>query len=122
MPTVRSQLVAILKPLLPNRWKIIPYATNIDAPTVPIVMFQLQQIEPTKEAPRASWTFTFALYLIVGHTDPEKAEDALDGNVETLWKALSGNSHLNPTIAKKVKVQELWLAYEITLEIIGDKE
>lgn len=120
--SVRDELEELIKPRIPTDWKLLPYQDNIDQPDTPTVMFKQLKIENTKEAPRGSWTFTFVLTLVDGRTDPEIAEPALDDEVETLWMILNSISSVNPTLAEKVLFQNAYLAYDITTEVLGQKE
>lgn len=120
--TVRDELESLLSPKLPKGWQLIPYQDNIDQPDHPVLMFKQLKIEPTKEMPRGSWTYTFVLTLIDGRTDPEKTEKALDDEVETLLVLLEGFSFLEPTQAEKVLFSERYLAYDITTIVLTTKQ
>lgn len=120
--SVRDVFVQMIEPNLPEGWRLIPYQDNIDRPDAPVVMFKQLKIEPNKAAPRGAWTYTFVLTLIDGRTDPAQAEPALDDEVDTLLVILDALSSINLTQAEKVLFGSDYLAYDITTEVLAQKE
>ena len=87
--TLRSDLAAQLKPVLPKAWKIIPYAANLDAQKGIVVLFSQTAVQNLEQAP-SFLSHTFSIFIIDPRTDPSTVEDSLDDSVgEVLW-ALKG--------------------------------
>lgn len=120
--SVRDQLAAALKPLLPKRWKLIPYQDSLDEISQTTVMFKLMKMENLKQAPLSHYSFTFLLTVIEPGSDMQKVETALDDHVEDLWQLLDmGLSWTAPQEATKVFYGSSNLAYDITTEVVCPK-
>jgi len=85
---VRKTLIDALKPLLPSDWRLIPYATNLDTISRPVVMLRLKTIEKLAQAPLSHRTATFTLTVIEPRTEPGPADDALDDKLIDLLAAI----------------------------------
>jgi len=86
--TVRSTVMAALKPLLPKSWALFEYNTNLDEITVPTVVLSFERYERSKVAPRAIRSATFVLTIVQPMIHPGPADDALDADVIDLLNAL----------------------------------
>lgn len=85
--SVRSDLAAVLTPLLPPEWKVIPYERDIDPPSTTVLMLRQSRIVWLSEAGRLAAVIT--LSVISNRTDNlENAEDDLDTQVNLLLDAL----------------------------------
>lgn len=122
--SVRSQLEAMLKPLLPKRWKLIPYQDNLDEISAVTVMFKLLKMENFKSAPLGAYNYTFSITIIEPGSDMSKVEAALDDHVEELWKLLDVHPQMQsvyPQEAVKVLYGATNLAYDITTDVTAFK-
>lgn len=121
--SVRTWLEGQLKPVLPASWRIIPnqrIPETIDRITV---MLSFTRIERLPEAPIGSLKNYVTITVADPHQDLVKAENALDDAVNELCTALDGLSdQLLWTGASKVLVKDLYWGWDITVEIITEKE
>lgn len=117
--SVRDELAAALKPLLPPQWRIVKVARNLDTISSPaVVMLKQLSFEPAPRAPRAEVVVSFVVTVIDPHEDAENAEVALDDSAIELFRQLQRITHLNPKRATKVTFQDKYLAYDIELELV----
>lgn len=120
--SVRDYLTAELTPLLPSTWKII---ANQRVPetfdTVAVILKHLH-IETLAEAPIGSLRNRVLITIADPHTDQVRAENALDEAVLELCTALDGHSRIIWTGADKVLVTDTYLGWDITVEVITEKE
>ena len=122
--SIRSDLAAALKPLLPARTKIIDTPRSIDGleSKTPVVMVYRETLA---KAPNAIGTYfnTFALWIISPGVDPIRAENALDDLLDEVVVALDQISWLNWTTAERsVFGDNQAPAYKVNLTVIGNKE
>lgn len=122
--TIRSDLAAALKPLLPARIKIIDTPRSIDGleSNKPVIMLYRETLA---KAPNAIGTYfnTFALWIISPAIDPVRAENALDDLLDEVVVALDQITWLNWTTAERsVFGDNQAPAYKVNLTIIGNKE
>jgi hypothetical protein len=121
--SVRSELAAALKPLLPASIKIIDVPRSIDgieAKRPVIVLFR----ESRAKAPNAMGDYfdTFALYVVTPGVDVRRSEDALDDTLDTVVDALDAIQWLNWSIAERsIFGDNQAPAYKITLTIAYNK-
>lgn len=122
MTTIRAQIEASLKPLLPKAWTIVPTQRTLDVFTKPVVMLKQDRIEHAPTAPLAAHLVSFIVTVADPNSDPAAAEDDLDAEVSELLLALGAIDYLNWTEAQKVLFQDRYLAYDITLQAITRKD
>jgi len=121
--SVRSELAAALKPLLPATVKIIDVPRSIDgmeAKRPVVLLFR----ESRAKAPNAMGDYfdTFALYVITPGVDTRRSEDALDDTLDAVIDALDQVKWLNWSIAERsVFGDNQAPAYKITLTIAYNK-
>lgn len=121
--SVRSELAAALKPLLPATVKIIDVPRSIDgmeAKRPVIVLFR----ESRSKAPNAIGDYfdTFALYVVTPGVDVRRSEDALDDTLDAVIDALDGVKWVQWTTAERsVFGDNQAPAYKITLTIVYNK-
>ncbi len=121
--SVRSELAAALKPLLPASVKIIDVPRSIDgmeAKRPVVLLFR----ESRAKAPNAMGDYfdTFALYVITPGVDTRRSEDALDDTLDAVIDALDQVKWLNWSIAERsVFGDNQAPAYKITLTIAYNK-
>lgn len=121
--SVRSELAAALKPLLPTTIKIIDVPRSIDgmeAKRPVVLLFR----ESRAKAPNAMGDYfdTFALYVIAPGVDTRRSEDALDNALDQVIDALDQIQWLNWSIAERsIFGDNQAPAYKITLTIAYNK-
>jgi hypothetical protein len=121
--SVRSELAAALKPLLPASVKIIDVPRSIDgmeAKRPVVLLFR----ESRAKAPNAMGDYfdTFALYVITPGVDTRRSEDALDDTLDAVIDALDQVKWLQWTTAERsVFGDNQAPAYKITLTIVYNK-
>ena len=116
--SVRADLAAALKPLLPRRWKIVDTSSNLDRLSIPVVMLKQLELEPAPRAPRSQVLVSYVVTIIDPHEGVENADAALDDGVIDLFRALQSIPFTNPTKATKVTFQDKYLAYDLTVEVV----
>lgn len=121
--SVRSELAAALKPLLPASIKIIDVPRSIDGIEAkrPVIMLYR---ESRAKAPNSMGDYfdTFALYVITPGVDTRRSEDALDNTLDQVVDALDQIKWLNWSIAERsVFGDNQAPAYKITLTIVYNK-
>lgn len=121
--SVRSELAAALKPLLPATVKIIDVPRSIDGMEAkrPVVMLFR---ESRAKAPNAIGDYfdTFALYVVTPGVDTRRSEDALDDTLDAVIDALDGVKWVQWTTAERsVFGDNQAPAYKITLTIVYNK-
>lgn len=117
MATMRAQVKGWLVPVLPKRWKIIPSQRNYDALAVPSIILKQAGLDPHPAAPQSYHLTRMVITLADPHTDIDKAEDALDANLELLLAAIKKQPLMRFTTAEKVGLSEKYIAYDVTVEI-----
>lgn len=122
MSSVRQYLDGELTPLLPAGWTLIPNQRMPETISVTTVVLKLLKIEPLPEAPIGSLKNTVTITVADPHTDQAKAEDALDESVLTLTTALDGHKNIIWKDADKVLVNDTYLGWDISVEVITEKE
>ncbi len=121
--SVRSELAAALKPLLPATVKIIDVPRSIDgmeAKRPVIVLFR----ESRAKAPNAIGDYfdTFSLYVVTPGVDVRRSEDALDDTLDSVIDALDQIKWLNWSTAERSLFGDNQApAYKITLTIVYNK-
>lgn len=121
--SVRSELAAALKPLLPASMKIIDVPRSIDgieAKRPVVVLYR----ESRAKAPNAIGDYfdTFALYVITPGVDVRRSEDALDDSLDAVVEALDSIKWLNWSVAERSLFGDNQApAYKITLTIAYNK-
>lgn len=120
--TVRSDLAALLKPLLPKTWKIVPFAEDYTVGTHHVVMLVPQTITRAPEAPMGVLRHTYNVIVIEPKTDPEKAEDSLDDAVGQLLHAIE----VTPGIGFSEATRTVWNdsnpSWDISMSVYSQKE
>jgi len=122
--SIRSDLAAALKPLLPARIKIVDTPRSIDGleSNKPVIMLYRETLA---KAPNAIGTYlnTFVIWIISPGIDPVRAENTLDDLLDEVVVALDQVKWLNWTTAERsVFGDNQAPAYKINLTIISDKE
>jgi hypothetical protein len=87
--TSRQQLVALLTPLLPKTWKVIPFQRDPGVLSQVTVMVHMTNISQSPAAPRGALLSEYTVSVFDPQTDPERAQGALDDEVLELIHAIS---------------------------------
>jgi hypothetical protein len=122
--TVRADLSAALKPLLPARVKIVDVPRGLDGVETqrPVVMLYRERVE---KAPNALGDYfnTFALWIVSPNVDPKRSEDQLDNLLDEVIPALDELTWLNWSSAERSTFGDSQApAYKIELTVVTDKE
>jgi hypothetical protein len=121
--SVRTELVALLTPLLPTNWRIVPTNQNLDTLDRTVMQLKQQSLRPLPAAPNARLEVTYIATVISRHTDIVKAELELDESVLTFISALDALDAVLWSDATKVMANDdKNLAYDITLTIHTEKD
>jgi hypothetical protein len=116
--SLRDQLAAELKALLPAAWRFIPNQRMPQTISKVTAVLKLTRLEPLEEAPIGSLRSTIVLTVVSAHQDDVKAELELDDAVIEAATALDGHAWISWTGAEKVAVNEKYLGWDVTLTAI----
>lgn len=121
--SVRSELAAALKPLLPATVKIIDVPRSIDGMESkrPVVLLYR---ESRAKAPNSMGDYfdTFAMYVVTPGVDVRRSEDALDDTLDSVIDALDQINWLNWSVAERSLFGDNQApAYKITITIAYNK-
>lgn len=122
MTTAREQLAAVLAPLLPTDWKLIPYQDSVDTLSDVTVMLKLASVEKHPSAPLGAYLARFTITVVDPSQDPQKAEDRLDDELLALLAALDSLNNSLWSTAEKVLFQDRYLAYDIAMQVVTRKD
>lgn len=118
--TVREWLTSQLTPLLPYGWRIAPsLPETLKSVTV---VFTQKTITKLQQAPSGHLSNEILITVIDPHSDPVRAENALDDSVLELVTALDSLPGLTWSEARKVIVSDTYLGWDITTNVISRKE
>lgn len=120
--TVRGWLEEQLVPLLPAKWRVIPYQRMPQTLDRPTVLFKQLSFTPLPEAPAGHLQVEVVITVADPHSDQDRAEDALDDEVLELVFALDSLNNLTWSTAQKVLVNETYLGWDITCSTISAKK
>ena len=121
--SVRSDLAAALKPLLPATIKIIHVPRGLDGVETnrPVVMLYREGVT---KAPNGQGFYLndFALWLISPNIDPTRAEDSLDNLLDEVIAALDPLDWVNwSQVERSTFGDNQAPAYKITLQIVTNR-
>lgn len=122
--TVRDDLAAALKNVLPSAIKIIDVPRGIDGIEArrPVVLLYRERMT---KAPNAigSYFNEMAVWVISPNVDPRRGETQLDETLDEVIVALDSITWLNWSLAERsVFGDNQAPAYKITVTLIGTKE
>lgn len=121
--TVRSDLAAALKPLLPPRTKIVDVPRSLDGieTSRPVVLLYRESVTKAPNSIGAYFN-TFALWIISPNTDLSRAENQLDTMLDEVITALDTVTWLNWSSAERsVFADNQAPAYRLELNVITNK-
>ena len=116
-PTVRTQLMATLVPLLPRTWRVVPVERNIDPPDRVTIVLKQGEIERAPTAPLGKYAISYVVTVVSPAQTIDRAEIELDDAVLETFNILTGVPWINPSKATKVLFQGQYLAYDIACSI-----
>lgn len=116
--SVRSYLVDELTPLVNQGWRIIREQRMPETIDTITVVLKHSRIEKLPEAPMGALRNEVVLTVADPHEDIAKAEDALDDAVVDLLSVIDKHDSINWTEARKAKVNDNILGWDITLTVI----
>ena len=85
---VRQHVESVLRPLLPDHWKLFRYVPTDEVRNVPQVILSFTRYERNPGAPRGPRLAVFTLTLLDFHKEPGPADDHLDDELMDLLNAL----------------------------------
>lgn len=121
--TVRGDVDAILKPLLPAEWRTVPsldtVPTNFRRPLM-FTEFTGMSIKAGGETVPAGFVFCeFDLIVAIPSTDNRKGEDSVDTAVASLIVALDApNAPIQWDTAKKERLDSGQLCWRVSLAVL----
>jgi hypothetical protein len=118
----RRWVLEELKPILPKDWRLVPYAADVDAPSVPTVLIKLQSVAPLPGAPLGHLNATYVVTIVEPQTDAGTADRNLDDELLTLLHALDGVQNLIFSQAERVAFDDVHMAYDVSLTVITSKD
>lgn len=117
MTNARKHLAERLTAILPKGWRVVPYGTDLDVLSTPVVMIQQSRIKPSNHSPLGRHSVEFTVTLIDPSQDERLAEDHLDDQIDTLLYALETFGELVWTDAQRVLFQTTYNAWEISITL-----
>lgn len=121
--SIRSDLAAALKPLLPARVKIVDVPRSLDGlePNKPVIMLYRETVE---KAPNSIGDYfnQFVIWVVNPGVDIPRAENALDDLLDQVLVALDDITWLNWRNAERsVFGDQQAPAYKINLTVVTNK-
>lgn len=121
--SIRSDLAAALKPLLPARIKIVDVPRSLDGlePNKPVIMLYRETVE---KAPNSIGDYfnQFVIWVVNPGVDIPRAENALDDLLDQVLVALDDITWLNWRNAERsVFGDQQAPAYKINLTVVTNK-
>lgn len=121
--SIRSDLAALLKPLLPSTVKIIDVPRSVDGVEAkrPVVLLYRESREKQANA-IGDYNDTFTMWVVSPQVDVRRAEDGLDDLLDDVLLALDTITWLNWSRAERALFGEQQApAYKINLSVIVNK-
>lgn len=120
MASIRKQLADQLAPFLPGV-KLVPSSRALDNLDRKVVQISLMEFSRLPEAPQGAHKATFTVTVVTPITTPQRAEDELDALVGDLVNAIDGIDWLSWESARKVIYNDRYLAYDVTVYAVTQK-
>lgn len=120
MASIRKQLHDALAPHLPGV-KLVPSSRALDTLDRKVVQISLMELSRLPEAPLGKHRATFTVTVVTPLTTPQRAEDELDALVGDLVQAIDGIDWLSWESARKVLYSDRYLAYDVTVFAVAEK-
>lgn len=114
LATLRNDVKTRLTPILPADWKYEPTLEGTIKARVPVLYIEFVAIETSvanANLPRGSVAARFNLIITDPKTDTEKAEDAVDGHIVDIIRALDPMDDLYWEGARKARLADGPLAW-----------
>lgn len=119
----RKQLADYLSEHLPKSWRVIPEQRTYDYANKTTVVVKQSGLARAVAAPIGIRTVEFTLTVVSRFkSDMGSMEDDLDARVPEFLDVIEAAPGLKWTTATKVLVDELYLGYDIAVEVNTKKE
>ena len=118
--SARTELAAILRPLLPPTWKLVTSERTIDDANAVVCRLTQQVIERHPVAPNSKLLVTFNLQVVAPGVDLDRVEDDLDEVTAVMLLVLESLPHgiyWGGSATKVLTADDGHLAYDIPLTI-----
>ncbi|GMM94756.1 hypothetical protein [Microbacterium sp. MTN4-26] len=122
LATVRKTLRDTIKPLLPQRWRIVPSLEATKTLTVPAVYFVFGSVSPEADGQRLPPGHVFCdfdLVLVVPQKDTEKAEEAVDEALLDLILALEWLPDVAWNTAEKIRLETGQIVWRVQVSVLA---
>jgi len=116
MSSFRKIAADAIRAALPKKWVFIDDERSLNVLSKPTLVMSQRDLEPSPIAPLSYLSITLALIVLSEHTDPVKAEDALDDLLVEVLNIVQSFGNLTWSKATKIVHQERHMGYEITTQ------
>lgn len=116
----RKQLADMLQPHV-GATKIVPSSRAIDNLVAPVIQITLQEIQRLQEAPIGKHLAQYTVTVVTPEKATQTAEDKLDTLVADLIFAIDQLDGVSWTVARKVIFADKYLAYDVTVNAVIEK-
>lgn len=123
LATVRSDVKTRLTPILPADWRVEASIEGTIKALSPVLYIEFVGIDPrvrNTDLPRGKVTARFNIIITDPKTDTDKAEDAVDGHILRVIRALDGMSDIFWDTCEKDRLTNGPLAWKITAFALTD--
>lgn len=120
--SVRSDLAAALADVLPNNYRVVPYAKSLDRVEKgkPVVMVYRSVVEPASTF--GHLTNEMAVWVIHPELNPGAVDDVLDDSLDVVLAALDLTRLTTWSRAERDRFDDAFPAYRVTCETTSTKE
>jgi hypothetical protein len=116
----RDRLAEILRPLIPETWGIEKHTVKtVGTLSKPTVFLDYAGLRPLEEAPLGNLVYELEATVVSHLTDYGKAEEMLDPGALTLARSLDSSTEVSWSRADKRQVQESYLGWVFTIQLIS---
>ncbi len=115
---LRRTLADALAAALPA-YRVMGYATELDAVTRPTVLLWVSLIEPFETFGLDYLKVTFELWVVIGSQDPERANDDADDALTDVLTALQPLDYVDWTSAERGVLFDAHHGYRITAQAVA---
>lgn len=121
--TVRSDLAAALADVLPDNYRLVPYAKSLDRVDKgrPVVMVYRASVAPSPTAFQALDN-EMIVWIIHPELNPGEVDDALDDSLDVVLAALDLTRLTTWSRAERTAFDETFPGYRVTCQTTSSKE
>lgn len=124
--SIRKGLAAAIKahPDCPKKWDVKAYSGEIGNIQAPVVIVRQTGVQRNPGAPRLYRDTDFDIALIEPGLDPERTEDALDNDIETLLDILEALDFDGLVLKESARVMfdGAYHGYDTKVTVTNEKE